>query len=181
MVRVYITSLIIPFLIGINKYFPGYQPPQIDPDKSKSLAFYRKSAYAVTAFIVMLVIATQAVLLYQGKSFSFFLVNIAAIVILAPLLLGLSDKFKFSNLAKDVLYIGTLFIVSAFCIGLDAGAIDRHRPYLQYRSGLARCEKFSVIRKIDDYYLAILPSSRKALIDDDCKIKIRFPLTKVDQ
>jgi hypothetical protein len=165
----------------VKKYIPGYEPPQVTVESKSAAKIYRVTPFAVTYFILATIITVEIYFMYVDEPFSFFLLNVAAIVIVAPILIGIFDKFNLSHLGRDVFYYGILFFIGAFFIGIEAGRNDRHKTYSHYRTGLGRCEKFAVIRRIDSYYLAILPSSRKALINDDCKIKIRFPLTKIDR
>lgn len=177
MVMVYASAILVPFLMNVNKYFPGYQAPVLPSTVGgREVNFRKVTTYIFIGLGLMFLVEQVILVVWLGREISYFLYLISANLLLAPILFKVAERLNLSRLGSDVTYFLPLFFLSAFFLGLDAGSIDRQRSYAQSRFEYGRCGKALVIRQIADNYLVIRPSGRKALADKDCKIRIKFPL-----
>ena len=179
MVRVYLNSLVLPFMMGVYRYLPTYKPPTFGDAPPISRRNIKRALVAATFGMIVMVAIVEIMILRQGRPFNFFVLNLGIIVLLAPFVMDFADKLKFGLLGRDIIYIGTLFFISAICLGLDAGKIARRQPYLAMHTGYAMCGNSVVLHKVGDGYLVARPSSRKAIVNSDCKVLFRFPMTDV--
>lgn len=177
MVIVYASALLVPFFFNVHKYFPGYQAPTLPSTiGGREVNFRKVTNYVFIGLGLMFVIEELFIVFWLGREVRYFLFLMAANLLLAPMLFRLAELLNLSRLGGDVIYFLPMLFLSAFFLGLDAGSIDRQRGYAESRFEYGRCGKALVIRQIADNYLVIRPSGRKALVDKDCKIRIKFPL-----
>lgn len=63
-----------------------------------------------------------------------------------------------------------------FAQGYDQGLIQRNTQYSAVEPNV-RCGTSAIIRTLTVGYLIVLPNNDKAIMDDDCKIRLTFPRT----
>lgn len=186
MVWGYASTLVLPGLMAawLSQQTPGFSrkfqgPPDYRPRFKGLLNNSRGILLLVT---VLTLVASSAILVvwryYLGLPLDYLLLTVLAIFV-TPfgiwywcVWIGLSVR------ASGVTVLLTFFVVSLTTSGLTEGQRDRFLPYRYSKVMFSSCQQAILFRRFGDLYLAALPDDTRALVDRDCRVRMRFPQPK---
>lgn len=111
-----------------------------------------------------------------SERFPYGFLQLVLVVLYFRYFFELIDNLSWPTLLKGATWIAIALPLAALTSGLSAGQTDRREGVATLAVDSARCGNFAVRRKIGDLYIAVAKNEQRLLIDDDCKIKIVFPV-----
>lgn len=184
MVKVYCISLVLPLVILASRLTTDHPyatdmanalPADQQPKAHSTISFIRKFIN-IFALVVFLFFGT--ILIWNtmsGKQFSYLTFWSGLQIPLVIAWMGFSERRGFSNYTFEAGAILLGFIISLFSTGGANGQSDRFVRYADARMTHTSCMSAVVLRQLSGKYLAVLPDNSRALISDDCKVKITIP------
>lgn len=190
MLRIYISSLLIPVAITAIRHLSGTPFAHVAIDRleggAREAALLRhdktkKSILFLSILILSIGVFGSLWKYYNREYLSIFSIWFSASPIFYILMYINRHKIPVGDVVYDIFVIVLAFIFSAISSSVDFGHYDRVSKYVDDVRLNSRCDDGAVRRKIGEMYLATMPDDSKALLDSNCKPIIFVPNRSVDE